>query len=146
MKVLRINSRDTYNLRQKILRPNGTIEDCKFLGDEDDQTFHLGAFINGKLISISSFYFEKHPKLADLYQYRLRGMATLPNFQKQGFSSALINMSFTIIKKNLGSVLWCNARETAVGFYKKLGFEILGEKFEIPNIGPHFLMAKNLIS
>ena len=41
-------------------------------------------------------------------------------------------------------MVWCNARINAVAFYKKEGFKIIGDEFEIPDIGPHFLMAKNL--
>lgn len=144
MKVLRINPNDTYQLRQKILRPNGKIEDCIFEGDDDDQTFHLGAFIDGKLVSVSSFYFERHPDIDAVYQFRLRGMATYPEYQKKGYSSSLLKTGFPIIKQNLCSIVWCNARESAVGFYKKVGFKIQGKKFDIPNIGPHFLMVKNL--
>jgi hypothetical protein len=36
--------------------------------------------------------------------------------------------------------VWCNARTPAVGFYEKLGFSTIGEEFELPPIGPHYLM------
>jgi GNAT superfamily N-acetyltransferase len=145
LKVLRISSRDTYSLRQKLLRPSGTLEDCIFEGDDDEQTFHLGAFIGGKLVSVSSFYFEKHQNIDAKFQYRLRGMATHPDYQKKGFSSSLLKTGFPIVKQNLCSIVWCNARSPVVGFYEKLGFKIIGNRFEIPEIGPHFLMVKDLM-
>ena len=141
MEVLRIKAIDTYPIRHKMLRPSGTVEDCMFQGDHDELTFHLGAFVDKKLVSVASFYFEKHPAFSEAYQYRLRGMATLPEYQGQGYSSALLRTAFPVIKQNQCSLLWCNAREKALGFYKKVGFTATGELFSIPNIGKHMLMS-----
>ena len=144
MEVLRIKAIDTYAIRHKMLRPSGTVEDCMFQGDHDELTFHLGAFVDKKLVSVASFYFEKHPAFSEAYQYRLRGMATLPEYQGQGYSSALLRTAFPVIKQNQCSLLWCNAREKALGFYKKVGFNATGELFSIPNIGKHMLMSVHI--
>lgn len=132
---------DTYPIRQKMLRPNGTVEDCMFKGDSDELTFHLGAFVDKKLVSVASFYFENNTNFSDTYQYRLRGMATLPEYQGQGLSSALLRTAFPVIKQNQCTLLWCNAREKALGFYEKVGFLPTGELFSIPQIGKHMLMS-----
>ena len=144
MKVSRIDARDTIPIRHQILRQGHPIEDCHFEGDEEEQTFHLGAFVEGKLVSVASFFFEKHPKLEGEYQYRLRGMATLPEFRHQGLSSELLRMGLPIIKQNFCSLLWCNARVSASGFYQKVGFEKVGSEFDIPSVGPHIVMFKRL--
>lgn len=144
LQVARIEANDTHTIRHKMLRQDFTREECIFPGDEDEQSFHLGGFIEGKLVSVASFYFEKHPDLPDEYQYRLRGMATLEEHQKLGLSSALLKMAFPIIKQNQCSMLWCNAREFAVGYYQQVGFEKVGESFDIPGIGPHLLMFKRI--
>jgi len=127
-----------------MLRPGRPLAECIFEGDDDDQTFHLGAFIENKLVSVASFYFDRHPEIDAPYQFRLRGMATLPEYQRRGLSKALLKMGFPIVKQNQCSVVWCNAREEAIEFYKKVGFETIGDKFDIPEIGPHFLMVKNI--
>lgn len=124
-----------------MLRPNGTLEDCVFQGDNDEMTFHLGAFVDKKLVSVASFYFEKNDRFPEPYQYRLRGMATLPEYQGQGLSSALLRTAFPVIKQNQCTLLWCNAREKAMGFYTKVGFVPTGELFSIPHIGKHILMS-----
>jgi len=124
-----------------MLRPNGTLDDCLFQGDNDELTFHLGAFVDKKLVSVASFYFEKNDKFSEPHQYRLRGMATLPEHQGQGLSSALLRTAFPVIKQNQCTLLWCNAREKARGFYSKVGFAPTGELFSIPHIGKHILMS-----
>jgi len=141
VEVLRIKSLDTYPIRHRILRPHGTIEECMFKGDNDELTFHLGAFVEKKLVSVASFYFERNTTFPDPYQFRLRGMATLPEYQGRGLSSALLRTALPAIKQNQCTLLWCNARESALGFYEKVGFKPHGEVFEIPHIGPHFLMS-----
>lgn len=146
MEVKQIEAKDTYEIRQQILRPDAGIEECKFDGDDKEVTFHLGAYIDDKLCSVASFYLDNHPEIKAEYQFRLRGMATLPENQGQGLSSALLKTAFPIIRKNHVNTLWCNARSGAVGFYEKVGFKIISEEFEIPGIGPHFLMIKDLES
>lgn len=144
MKVLRINASDTYQIRHQVLRPGKPIESTHFKDDENDQSFHLGAFIDSKLVSVASFYFEKSSDLDEEYQYRLRGMATLPTHQGKGLSSALLKTAFPIIKQNFCQLLWCNARTTAQGFYQKVGFEKTGDEFDIRDIGKHVLMYKTI--
>ena len=52
--------------------------------------------------------------------------------------------AFEEIKKKKGTLLWCNARIIAVEFYKKIGFQIKGEEFDIPDIGKHYFMYKKI--
>lgn len=146
MKVLRINAVDTYPIRQQVLVPDHDIKKVKFENDDDeDISFHLGAFKDSQLVSVASFYYERNTLFSDQHQYQLRGMATLPQFQGQGLSRQLLAMAFPIIKQNFCSLLWCNAKTTAIGFYEKVGFEAYdGNVFEIEGIGPHILMFKKI--
>jgi predicted GNAT family N-acyltransferase len=142
MEVKQIEAKDTYEIRHKILRPHRPIEDTHFLADNDEMTFHLGAYVDDKLVSVASFYMDNHPNIEAPYQFRLRGMATLDEFRGQGMSSALLRTAFPLIKKNHVSTVWCNARVSAIGFYEKVGFKTLGNEFDIPDVGPHVLMMK----
>jgi predicted GNAT family N-acyltransferase len=146
MKVLRISASDTYPIRQEVLIPDHDSKKVKFdFDDDEDVSFHLGAFKDSKLVSVASFYYERNTLFKDQHQYQLRGMATLPEYQGQGLSSELLNMAFPIIKQNFCTLLWCNARESAVGYYKKVGFLTHDDSiFEIEGIGPHILMYKSI--
>jgi ribosomal protein S18 acetylase RimI-like enzyme len=75
-------------------------------------------------------------------QYQIRGMAVLSEFQKKGFGEALLEYCENEIRLKSGNLIWFNARETAVGFYEKSGYEILGDQFEIPDVGPHYILFK----
>ena len=54
-------------------------------------------------------------------------------------------LAFEEIKKK-GTLLWCNARIIAIEFYKKIGFQIKGEEFDIADIGKHYFMYKNKLN
>ena len=146
MKVLRISASDTYLLRQQVLVPDRDLKKVKFeFDDDEDISFHLGAFKDSKLVSVASFFYERNTLFKDLHQYQLRGMATLPEYQGQGLSSELLTMAFPIIKQNFCTLLWCNAKTSAVGFYEKVSFQKYdGSIFTVPGIGPHTLMFKNI--
>ena len=86
MNVRQISANDTYHIRGQMLRPGRDVSECVFKGDESDQTLHLGAFVEKKLVSIASFYFNQSQSFEAPNQFQLRGMAALPEFQNQGLS------------------------------------------------------------
>lgn len=77
-------------------------------------------------------------------QYQLRGMAILEQYQKQHYGKYLLEEAIETLKTKSVDLIWCNARESAINFYLKQGFTIKGSSFDIPKIGPHYLMFKNI--
>ncbi|CAM4040461.1 GNAT family N-acetyltransferase [Bacillus paramycoides] len=142
--VKNIDGSETYVLRQKILRPNQLLADCKYSSDYEVDTFHLGAFLHEELISIASFSKEIYPDLQTGIHYRLRGMATLPNFRNKHAGSSLIHKAEQILQERNANILWCNGRITVADYYKRLGFHEHGEIFEIEPIGLHKVLYKKI--
>jgi predicted GNAT family N-acyltransferase len=60
---------------------------------------------------------------------KLRKFATLKEFQGLGAGTQLISHIVDEITQVDVKTFWCDARSTAVGFYKKFGMEVQGEKF-----------------
>lgn len=140
MRILRIDAQATYEIRQSVLRPGLAIETCHFDGDFNDDTFHLAACEKDRQVGVASYYLKANPAFSDEVQYQLRGMATLPDCRGQGFGVALVEAGLSILRQNQTTLLWCNARLSAVPFYKKLGFQTHGELFDIAGVGPHYVM------
>jgi GNAT superfamily N-acetyltransferase len=151
-RIVTIPATATRPLRQVVLRPHQAAEELVFPGDDATDTRHFGAFINEKLVGVASVYREAPPQalLAELRPivaanaWRLRGMATLPAVQGQGLGRALLEACIAYVASQGGELLWCNARTPAAGFYLKLGFVTHGDEFEIPDIGPHYVMWRRL--
>ena len=142
--IKEISSKETVPIRSKILRPGQDLKTCVYPLDDDTNTFHLGAIIDSKLIGIVSFYNENNPALDGKVQYRFRGMATLIEYRKKGYASSMLHFAFDKIKQLKGDQVWCNARMNAISLYKNMGMEVSSEEFDIPGIGPHLLMKKDV--
>ncbi len=142
IEIREIKSKDTIPIRSEILRPGQNLDTCIYPHDDDCTSFHLAAFSSGEQTSIASFYLEIHPDLEGSIQYRFRGMATKVAYRNQGLAGALLTYAFEKIKALDCNVVWCNARVNAIQLYMKMGMEICSDEFDIPGIGPHFLMKK----
>ncbi|MBS1531821.1 MAG: GNAT family N-acetyltransferase [Bacteroidetes bacterium] len=128
---------DTLAIRNDILRGGKlTLDQCRFSGDENPDAFHLGYFAGDKLVCIATF----HPQNYKDYQgkaYQLRGMATLPEYRGRGIGNQVVNFAIVYLRGQKTNYIWCNARKSALKFYIDLGFEVISDEFELPNIGPH---------
>ncbi|WP_232324896.1 GNAT family N-acetyltransferase [Halobacillus mangrovi] len=144
MEVKKIDAEDTLSMRHGILRANQPKEASQYPKDLEQNTFHLGAFHDNTLVSIASFFDEKTDKIETESQYRLRGMATLPEWRGKGAGSLIIKEAETILQQRDVDVLWCNARTSAAGYYDRLNFKQVGEVFDLPPIGPHVISYKKI--
>jgi ribosomal protein S18 acetylase RimI-like enzyme len=62
-------------------------------------------------------------------QGRLRKFATLPDYQGQGIGSQVIEFVLNMLERQNIEVFWCDARESALDFYKRFGMVIEGDIF-----------------
>lgn len=142
--IKEIHASDTFPVRHAVLRPGKPIESCHFDGDNSETTFHFGLYTNHQLVGILSLFKNKNPIFEETSQFQIRGMAILENHQKQGFGKLLIQYATSALTNRNEKFIWFNARESAVDFYKKLGFETIGTPFDIATVGIHFLFFKKL--
>jgi GNAT superfamily N-acetyltransferase len=144
MDARRITAAETVPLRSTVLRPGRPVEECSFPGDDDERTFHAGTFLNGRIVSVASLYLEPREGDAPGTAWRLRGMATEPGLRRSGAGRAALDACLEHARASGATVAWCNARTEAVGFYERLGWRVIGDEFEIPTVGPHFVMELRL--
>jgi GNAT superfamily N-acetyltransferase len=134
---------DVRPLRQTVLRPGQPPDASVYPGDDDVLTVHLGAYVDGRLVGITSLYAEPRPGAPTPGPaWRLRGMASAAEVRGRGVGRALLEASVDHVAAAGGGELWCNARTPAAGFYAAAGFEVVSEPFEIPGIGPHVVMRR----
>lgn len=131
-------------MRQQVLRPGRPIRECFFEGDLESETFHLGYFDGEKLVGVATYVPRKNVFFDTPFQFQLRGMAVLPEYRKMKIGEKLLLMGEKILQEKKSEVLlWFNAREVAIDFYKKYGYKTIGEPFMIPNVCMHIVMYKN---
>jgi GNAT superfamily N-acetyltransferase len=144
-----ITAAETRPIRSEILRPGQPPDALVYPGDDAPSSLHAGAFVDGALAGIATVYPEPMPAAPDAdldpsRAFRLRGMATRAGLQGRGIGRAVLARCIDHVRDSGADVLWCNARVGALGFYKRLGFQTLGDEFDIAGIGPHFVMWKDV--
>lgn len=134
-----INLEETLALRSLILRDGLDPDLCRFEGDDEESSFHLGYYKDEQLICIATFHKQNKEGFVGA-GFQLRGMVTLPNFQGLGIGNQLLNFAIVYLRGRKANYLWCNARKIAYRFYQGIGFEFISEEFEVENIGLHRAM------
>lgn len=140
--IKKITAPETFPVRHPILRPGKPVESCHFEGDELDTTVHFGIYDDQEIAGCVSIFASASNEFAEESQFQMRGMAVLNNYQKQGLGRQLVEAAEQYVDSVNGPILWFNARESAVGFYKKMGYDTKGAPFDIPGVGMHFIMYK----
>ena len=138
-------------LRTRVLRPHWTDRLATYPEDETVAT-HVAAFLDGTDApdGVGTVYAEAPPEAnrdeipeaayAPGAAWRLRGMATSEAARGTGLGRVVLEECFAVVREAGGGYLWCNARLGAVPFYERLGMVCVGPEFDIPEIGPHYVM------
>lgn len=142
--VRKITSAETWPLRQSMLRPGRPLTAVQFPGDDLPATKHFGAFRSGQLVGIASLFLAEIPEHPGVSALQLRGMATAPTVRGAGYGRALVAACIAFAAASGKPLIWCNARTSAVEFYRRLGWDILGAEFDVPDVGPHFHMWRRV--
>jgi predicted GNAT family N-acyltransferase len=130
--------RQMVNLRIELLRkPLGLTFDAEELEKEKEDIL-IGAFEEDKLLGCCLL------TRVDQYTIRLRQMAVFNSLQGKGLGRALMVFAENIARDQGYRKLVMHARKTALGFYRKLGYQTSGEEFQEVTI-PHFVMEKALV-
>jgi GNAT superfamily N-acetyltransferase len=140
-----IEAAATRPLRRRILRPGQAEHELVYPGDEEADSLHVGAFDGDALLGVASV-FRQSPEGAppSPTDWRLRGMAVVPEARRRGLGAALLAACERHARDRGGTRLWFNARVAALPFYLALGYEVFGEEYELPGIGPHRFAEKRL--
>ncbi len=122
-------------LRYKILRqPLGLNYTQEQLDAEKDE-FHFTAFDGEKLIGCLLM------KAIDNEEIKMRQVAVDEDYQGKGVGKALVLFSEKFASKNGFKLITLHARKTAVPFYERLGYNIIGDEFVEVTL-PHYKMEK----
>lgn len=125
------------DLRHELLRKplNLTFEKDEL--DKEENDILIGAFEEEKMLGCCLL------TRVDKKCVRLRQMAVQNNLQGKGIGAAMLNFAENVARDMGYKNVMMHARLTAIGFYKKLGYNITSNEFFELSI-PHFIMEKRL--
>ncbi|AMV33434.1 Acetyltransferase (GNAT) family protein [Pirellula sp. SH-Sr6A] len=140
---------ELWDLRFAVLREplGGNPASARFVGDDLATTQHFTAWHEDRMVGCASLMLSTTLIPPDLpphsgVWYQLRGMAVSDAVQGSGVGRTLLQAIDAWSAPNPAIRLWCNAREEAIDFYRKNGWQEIGEIFSIPNVGPHLRMVR----
>jgi GNAT superfamily N-acetyltransferase len=125
-------------LRRAMLRADMPMEEAKFWNDDAPDTLHGGAFLEDRCIACATLLRES---FNGEDACRLRGMAVDSAYQSRGLGTDVLEFLLKQAMQTGVRLFWCNARVPAVNFYKRMGWEIQSDIFDIPTAGPHYVMS-----
>lgn len=125
------------DLRMDILRKPLGLTFTETDLDKEKEDILIGAFEEDKMLGCCLL-----TKL-DNKRVRLRQMAVQNNLQGKGIGATMMNFAENVARDHGYKCMVMHARKTAIGFYEKLGYKVVGEEFEEITI-PHYMMEKKL--
>jgi len=144
---------DTFALRKAVLRPWLTPEESRASWADTPEHFHVAALQGGQVVSTAGFGTETQPQYTAEFgplQWRLRGMASDPSVQGKGLGGQVLEFGVAEIARRLtaggqaSAALWCNGRTGAQRFYERHCFQPIGDLFETPGTGPHYVFWRRI--
>ena len=132
---------DVLPLRHRILRPGQPLAAAYLPQDALSDAVHTSARLGSEIIAVASFYRESAPEYHYENSWRLRGMATGEDYRGVGIGGSLLLFGLERMVARHADYVWCHARLTAEGFYRRFGFVSYGEPFMVQEIGLHVKMG-----
>ena len=128
-----------YELRWRILRqPWGEARGTE-IDELEDTATHVAAFDeSSRLLGVGRL---QHVESA---LGQVRYMAVEPDCRSQGIGQAILNELECLAKRQGMTTILLDAREHAVGFYLKNGYEVTGSSYLLFGEIPHSKMEKQL--
>ena len=125
------------NLRYEILRKPLKLSFDKEELETEKHDILIAAFEEDKILGCCLL------KKIDNNTVRLRQMAVANNLQGKGIGASMMYFAENVARDAGFKKIRMHARKTAIGFYEKLGYTVMGNEFLEVSI-PHFLMEKKL--
>lgn len=144
--VRTVSPLELHELRRRVLRNNDPAISVADKRDEEDTAVHFGGFLNERLVVSASFYPSAPPVNESLVTYQLRYMATDFDQQGKGYGAVVLRHAETELMARGAQQLWANARDTALGFYRATGWQLVaGSEHLSPETQlPHTVIFKLL--
>jgi len=133
--IEQVDAEATYALRLQELRQGRPAE---MDGDDAPYALHLAARLDGdEIVGVVRLHPRDCPWRPGEGSWQLRGMATDPRVRGLGVGRALVAEGLARVAARGGDLVWCDARQGAVGFYQRIGFTIVTEPYDLRPVGPH---------
>lgn len=142
MEIQPVTAEETHRVRRQLLYAQDERADVSYPGDVDARAVHLGVFIGVSLVGVASFIPQDLPSRSG--GMRIRGVAVQPAVARGGIGRRLLEEGMRVCGEQGAAYVWCNARESSIPFFQRLGFTTISDLFDVEATGLHRRMVKKL--
>jgi len=143
--VTAVGLTDIMQLRVEVLRKGTPATDCNYPEDLYPDVVHFGIIHEGVAVATSSWFMKECPEKLGVTAMQLKGMAVAETLQGAGLGALLIDAGMALAKERGTTIAWARARDSALGFYERLGFVSTGAGFmDGPTAMPHHIVVRTL--
>src|SRR4051794_2701491 len=130
LNIIEVPTEGTHELRRRVLRDGDPDVDVTFPEDTAAGAFHLAAVDEDeRVVGVATFFPSPTPYRPGAKTYQLRGMAVDDGLQGSGVGRTLLEAAAERLRTVGVDAAWANARDTALGFYERLGWKVAGDGF-----------------
>lgn len=140
--VREVEAERTRPLRKQVLRPHQSLDELA--SEEDPAATWLAALAGDNVVGTVSVAPETSLDQATTTPFRLRAMATASQFRGRGLGTVLLDAALATARSRGADSVWCSARVPVVDFYRRAGFAVTSQPYDVPHIGPHVRMSRPL--
>jgi GNAT superfamily N-acetyltransferase len=129
-------------LRMVVLRDGTPSQDPHYKDDDTPGSTNLGIFDGAELVACSTWLQQPWPLDTDKPAMQLRGMAVAKRLQGSGVGATLLLAGIDRARTLGCTYVWARARDNALYFYERRGFNTFGEQFidDATGLGHHLVM------
>jgi GNAT superfamily N-acetyltransferase len=127
--VVELRPYETHPVRLAVLRADTPTKEVAFAEDTWPGVSHLGMRLDGELVATSSWIPRPCPSRPGRSAIQLRGMATMQHLQGTGVGGRLLQAGLVRARAAGAELVWANARDSALAFYTRHGFQVVGDGF-----------------
>jgi GNAT superfamily N-acetyltransferase len=111
-------------LRHRVLRAGLPEQTVHTERDHDPGTVHLAAIEGDDIIGVITLFPEPFPEDVGRSADHFRWMAVDESRRHSGAGTALLRHAAKVARDRGSELMWANGRDSALGFYERLGFRV----------------------
>lgn len=132
-------------LRVRVLRKGTPVTHCNYPEDDYPDVVHFAISGDDGPVATSTWFSKECPERPGVEAMQLKGMAVDDHLQGSGLGASLVEAGLDLARERGAKIVWARARDSALGFYERLGFVPAGPGFiDEPTGMPHHIVVRTL--
>ncbi|MEY4032175.1 MAG: hypothetical protein RL573_1087 [Actinomycetota bacterium] len=142
--VVQLPTADILDLRVRVLRKGTPFTHANYPEDAYPDVVNFCIVRGGQPVATSTWFTKECPEVPGVPAVQLKGMAVDDELQGDGLGALLIDRGLQHARSLGAEVVWARARDSALYFYERRGFEVRGDGFmDEPTGMPHHIVLRS---